>query len=199
MHDNSIFDYLYNGSSQNFISPNQIIYITGNLNIENNLKEWCKDNPGKKPIQVIPYVHFEFDIGYRVYEMTKDESFELPTIKNHLDMKKIMRDGIRLYNFLNKKPRDHRMWMFNVLRKWNLIDNGIVASNEYEWDALEIDFNKTTKEEIDECNKLLPLFPYENLNDKPFEHYMYNFNRFCLKSWATLYETHLKIHKKLYF
>ena len=58
--------------------------------------------------------------------MTKDESFELPTIKNHLDMKKIMRDGIRLYNFLNKKPRDHRMWMFNVLRKWNLIDNGIV-------------------------------------------------------------------------
>jgi hypothetical protein len=200
-HDNSIFDYLYNGSSQNFISPNQIIYITGNLNIENNLKEWCKDNPGKKPIQVIPYAHFEFDIGYRVYEMTKDESFELPTIKNHLDMKKIMGDGIRLYNFLNKKPRDHRMWMFNALRKWNLIDNGIVASNEYEWDALEIDFNKTPKEEIDECNKLLPLFPYEDLNKKEFKHYMYNFNTdACIKSWLTVVsETHFEDAQKTLF
>ena len=60
----------------------------------------------KKPIQrcTIWNSHKNLTLD-RVYEMTKDESFELPTIKNHLDMKKIMRDGIRLYNFLNKNER----------------------------------------------------------------------------------------------
>lgn len=200
-HDDDLFDYLYDGSISSNISPKQIIYITGNLNIENNLKEWCTKNTGKQPIGVIPYAHFEFDIGMKVYEMTKDDLYELPTIKNHLDMKKVMGPGVRLYNFLNKKPRDHRMWMINSLRTWNLIDNGIVASNKYELDRLIIDFNEIPKEELEECNKLLPLFPIEDLNDKPFEHYMYNFNvNASLESWLTIVsETHFEDEQKTLF
>lgn len=201
-HSDDIFDYLYDGAIFNRIPPSQIIYVTGNLLIEDNLKEWIYVNTGKEPIQVIPYAHFEFDIGYKVYEMTKYDSYELPTMKSHFEYKEVMGVGCRLYNFLNKKPRGHRMWMFNSLRKWNMIDNGIVASNKYEYDSLKIDFNECEPDELDECNKLLPLFPFDDdLNDKEFNYYMYNFNiKACLESWISIIsETHFEDKQKNLF
>mgnify|MGYP001262746531 CR=1 FL=1 len=204
-HCDEIFDYLYDNSVVNNISPKQIFFITGNLNIENNLKDWSKENPGKQTINVIPYSHFEYDIGMKVVEMTKEDNSALPTMKGHLECKEIMesngKDAVRLYNFLNKKPRGHRMWLLNTLRKWNMIGNGWVASNKYDRNSLKIDFFETPKEELDDCNEILPMFPFENVNDKPFKHYMYNFNNEAiLQSWITIIsETHFDDSQKTLF
>jgi len=200
-HCDEIFDYLYDNSVVNNISPKQIFFITGNLNIEENLKEWSIKNPGKQTIGVIPYPHFEYDIGMKVVEMTKDDSYGLPTMKGHLQTKEAMEGGVKLYNFLNKKPRGHRMWMLNTLRKWNMIDNGWVASNKYDRNSLKIDFYETPVKELTECNEILPLFPFEDVNDKPFNHYMYNFNIVpTLQSWITIIsETHFDDSQKTLF
>lgn len=203
-HSNDIFTYLYDGAINNFIPPQNIIYVTGNLNIENNLKEWCVNNRGKIPIEVIPYAHFEYDIGKRIYELLKYDTTVLPTTATHYNHKEILGlGGIKLYNFLNKKPRDHRIWTYVSLSKWNLLQNGIVSMNPAEHNGdIYIDYNLLPGVDISNANKTLPIYAYgDNTNDKEFEYYMYNYNQAAmLDSWISIVsETHFDDSQKTCF
>mgnify|MGYP003847677353 CR=1 FL=1 len=78
-----------------------------------------------------------------------------PSVIDHIAYKQENYDNIKVFNFLNKKPRDHRMWMFDNLREWNLIDKGIVSMNQLDEDReLNIDFNIRPKSNIIKSNKL---------------------------------------------
>lgn len=195
-HSQDIFDYLHQSATARFISPKQIIYVTGNLNIEDNLEKWCLFNKGKVPIQVIPYAHFEYDIGKKLYEDARHKTGILPTTHNHETYKDSLGpDGVKLFNFLNKKPRIHRMWLYIALSKWNLLDKGIISMNPIPNGELNLDFNIMPEEDVIEGNKTLPLYAYDdNTNDKEFKYYMYNFNqRAALESWITIVsETHFE-------
>lgn len=194
-HSNDIFDYLYNSAVLRYISPRQIIYVTGNLNIDDNLKKWCSSNKGKEPIMVIPYAHFEYDIGSKFNELSKVYG-ALPTPYTHISHKESLGPhGVKLYNFLNKKPRTHRMWMYVALSNWNLTDKGIISMNPVDSNNIEIDFNKLLESDVDKYNKNLPLYAYDdNTNDKEFDYYMYNFNQQAsLDSWISVVsETHFE-------
>lgn len=196
-HSNDIFDYLHDGALANSISPNNIIYVTGNLNIEDNLKEWSNHNSEKTPIQVIPYSHFEFTIGNRIHDITKNTIDVIPTTHTHdIYKKKLGFDNVKLYNFLNKKPRVHRMWMYSSLLKENLLDSGIVSMNPTEHThEIEIDGSILPSRDIKRSNDTLPIYAFgDNTNDKDFDYYMYNYNqKSTLESWISIIsETHFE-------
>jgi hypothetical protein len=202
-HDNFIFTHLWDAATVRFIHPNQIIYVTGNLNIQENLKMWCDQNRGKTPIRVIPYAHFEYDISVRKVEQLLEDINSFPTFKNQYEYKQKNEDSIKVYNFLNKKPRDHRIWFFDTLRQWDLLDDGIISMNKSNnpQDIL-IDFRKKDKKNIEICNTLLPKYAYDDdLNDKNFDYYMYNFNtQSSLDSWISIIsETHFEDEKRNVF
>lgn len=202
-HDDFILTHLYDSAVNRWIKPSQIIYVTGNLNIENNLKEWIDKNRGKEPIKVIPYAHFEYDISRKKEKILKENPLSFPTYKQQYEYKKENYDNIKVYNFLNKKPRDHRMWMFDALRQWDLLKDGIVSMNKLDRDReLNIDFNIKKKSDIIESNKILPIYAYgDDTNDKIFDYYMYNFNtQSSLDSWFTIVsETHYEDKQKTVF
>jgi hypothetical protein len=196
-HSDEIFDYLYESATSRFINPKNIIYVTGNLIIEDRLEKWKTLNKGKVPIQVIPYPHFEFDIGAKLFHYRKHDGSPIPTTATHVQYKNALHeDNVKLFNFLNKKPRNHRLWMYSSLQKWNLLDKGIISMNPtLTNDAIVIDFNKLTETKVKEANDTLPIYAYDdNTNDKEFDYYMYNFNqKACLESWiSVISETHFE-------
>lgn len=194
-HSDDIFDYLYESAISRYISPENIIYVTGNLIVEDRLKLWKTKNKGKLPIRVIPYPHFESDIGMKLWQYKKHDGSPIPTTVTHEQHKNsLSHDNVKIYNFLNKKPRNHRLWFYSILQKWNLLDKGIISMNPKENDnEILIDFNTLSTPDIKEANKTLPIYAYnDNTNDKDFSYYMYNFNqKACLDSWISIIsETH---------
>lgn len=204
-HSDDIFTYLHDNAVSRSINPRQIIYVTGNLNIDDNLKEWLLLNPDKSPILTIPYAHFEFDIGRRSYETIRKDLNILPTTTTHKTHKQSVLgfDDIKLYNFLNKKARNHRFWMYTSLEQSDLINDGIVSMNPLEYHSdLMIDSNTLSYDTILESNKNLPVYAYnDNTNDKDFQYYMYNFNQKpMLNSWISIIsETHFDDSQKTCF
>ena len=160
-HSDDIFTYLHDGAVSRSILPKQIIYVTGNLNIDDNLKEWSLLNPNKSPIMTIPYPHFEFDIGRRSYETIREGLNILPTTVTHSKQKQSYGfDNIKLYNFLNKKSRNHRFWMYTSLEHSDLLDDGIVSMNPIDYHSdLMIDFSTLSYDTILESNKSYQLSP----------------------------------------
>lgn len=202
-HDDFIFTHLYDSAVVRWIKPSQIIYVTGNQNIENCLEIWRDSNRGKESIHVIPYAHFEYDISRKKETILKSDPNFFPSFDAHYNYKQEKYDSIKIYNFLNKKPRDHRMWMFDNLREWNLLGHGIVSMNQLEEDReINIDFNIKPKKNTIESNKLLPMYAYnDDTTDKQFDYYMYNFNtQASLDSWFTVVsETHFNDKQKTMF
>jgi hypothetical protein len=196
-HDDGIFDHLHNSAVSRFISPDNIIYVTGNLIVDEQLKNWTKINKGKVPIRVIPYPHFQNDIGIKTFDLRKHDGSPLPSTWTHHQRKESLGDGgVKIFNFLNKKPRPHRMWMYTALSKWNLLDKGIISMNPTEYnEEINIDYNILPSEDIIEMNSTLPVYAYgDNTNDKEFDYYMYNFNQnACLDSYISIIsETHFE-------
>lgn len=196
-HSDDIFEYLHNSAVSRFISPRNIIYVTGNLIIDERLEKWKSLNKGKIPIRVIPYPHFEFDIGAKTFDFRKHDGSPLPTTWTHHQHKESLGDGaVKLYNFLSKKPRDHRAWMYSSLSKWNMLGAGIVSMNPTEYnEKIVIDYNELSAEDVTNMNSTLPIYAYDdNTNDKEFDYYMYNFNqRAVLDSYISIIsETHFE-------
>jgi len=202
-HDDMIFDFLSENGLAREISPTQIIYVTGNLNIENRLKLWKLKNPKKESIHVIPYSHFEFDIGNKKRIMLEDGDSSLLNFKQYYEYKKENLDDIKVYNYLNKKPRNHRIFFYDTLIKWNLLDCGIISMNKVnEQEDILLDFNIKTKEELEILNRNLPTYAYGVSNEvEAFKHYMYNFSvKETLNSWITVVsETHFDDNQKTIF
>lgn len=193
-HHDTIFDYLYQGAVDRFISPKQIIYVTGNTIIKERLNLWKDANRGKESIQVIAYSHFEYDIGQKVNNIIKTNPEELPTFTEHIAHKEEHEWNIKIFNFLNKKPRKHRFWFFQMLKFWGLIHRGVLSMNKMEIEEpINIDYNTMDIKDVKEANKELPIYAYDTSNEiEDFDFYMYNFNkRAALDSYITLVsETH---------
>jgi len=184
-----IFDYFYKKCLEYNIHTNQIIYVTGNSDIEKRLSDWQSKNPNKTPIQVIPYSHFEFDISEVLRNRTDLNLKKVPNFEDQLKYKKENFDNIKIYNFLNKKPRKHRIWFYNLIKEYGLLEDGLVSMNSFDVnDDITIDFSKLSKEKLEWVKEDLPTYAYGVSNEiESFDFYMNNLNeKSTLDSWFTI-------------
>jgi len=165
-HDDWVFDFFHNECIEYDISPNQIFFVTGNSIIKERYDMWLQEKPQKINIHVIPYSHFESDVFSQSIDMTRNGT-PLNTFEEHYQYKIYNNDKIKLFNNLNKKPREHRIWFYAKLYYTNLLSRGLVSMNQFDdpergryFCGITMD-NKFTQE----LYKTLPSVIYDTSNE----------------------------------
>ncbi len=163
-HCDWIFDFFHNECRDYNISPNQIFFVTGNSIVEDRYNMWLEKNPQYIKIHVLPYSHFESDVFGEIRHLGW-ENTPLKTYEEHLEYKTSNFNNIKLFNNLNKKPREHRIWFFVKLYQHNLLEKGLISMNKFaphqrEYCGMEIDQNI-----FSEVQNILPCDLYGKSNE----------------------------------
>jgi hypothetical protein len=154
-----LWEYFHNECKNYKISPNAIIYVTGNLIAEELYDTWCEEKTISEKINVIPYTHFEHDVKFM------SEKIELNlTVDQHLDYKKKNFEKIKTYNCMMKRLRAHRCWWYTYLYRNDLLDDGLVSMNSFNRRHTCFDGRFLTHEIVKKSNELLPLEIYGKSN-----------------------------------
>ena len=99
------------------VSPECIVYVTGNMIVEDVYDEWVKNNDIKEKICVIGYPHFELDVAMNCEQKSLSDN-KLPTFEDHIIHK--TKNDIKTFSCLNKRIRPHRVWFYNYLYQCHL-------------------------------------------------------------------------------
>mgnify|MGYP006086041679 FL=1 len=175
-HEDWVWDYFREGCIIWGIPIEQIVYITGNSIVEDDLDRWKLENNNKKNVNVIGYSHFEWDMGNNMKNLIFGGK-TLPTWLDHYKYKKENFDQIKTYNFLNRKPRGHRLWLYSLLDEYKMLDEGIISMNKPNGDFVRISSDHILDPNlVDELSKTLP----KKVNNKGNmdEDALYYINRF---------------------
>lgn len=160
-----LWEWFYKECGEWNISPTRIIYVTGNMIADQTYDQWTKDNNIIEKMKVIPYPHFELDMGMMCYEKIRDNN-PLPTFENHIKYKTENLDSIKTFACLNKRIRLQRVWFYNYLHKSGLIDKGLVSMNSFDKHGYFFEGESINEERINEISIGLPLLVHEKRNDE---------------------------------
>jgi hypothetical protein len=161
-----LWDWFHENCLSYNIDPSRIIYVTGNLDCNDQYMNWCKEHKPVSQMLVVPYAHFEIVIGMTAQNYNNGivpmhrKLHKLPTFEDHIEYKKF--NNIKTFNVLQKRVRNHRIWLFKLLNDNNLITDNIVSMNSFNRMQSFLDNSSIT--EIDEKNltELTPIMPPEN-------------------------------------
>jgi len=159
-HEEWLWEWFHSECERFDVSPTQVIYITGDMSCADQYKQWAAKNNITEYIKPIPYPHFEYSLSGTIGMNI------LPTGRDHFTYKKENKSKIKTYNCLQKRPRNHRAWLFSKLYAADLLDSGINSMNEVEYNYTYMDGKTVDKEVFDEMEKFLPMLPPTDSSDK---------------------------------
>lgn len=170
---NYLWAWFYGSCKLYDVKPSQVIFITGDFLSPNHHQNYCRDNGITKDnqIKVISHALFEEAVyNASIYEWKHDvTNFD----ENYAYKKANLHNpDIKAYNCLQKRPRGHRIWLFDELVEHDLLKYGINTMNYIENSERGIDGKVywspelKTAEQIDRMNSILPLMP-----EKEYTHY----------------------------
>lgn len=137
-HDDWIFQFLHSECEKYSIPPSSIIYITGNLNVRNSYNEWIGVNPQLELLHPFEYPHFQTDVLLFSQELPTENTPAPPTFEEQLEYKKSNLENIKLFSYLNLKPRIHRIQLYILLYFKKLLNKGMVSLEDF--GSLDEDF-----------------------------------------------------------
>ena len=184
-HEDWIFNFFHKECEKREISPNQIIYVTGNSIVEKKYNNWLKNNPQKNKIHPLPYSHFEYDVHREALELKGLNS--LPNIIKHIEYKS--KNEIKLYNNLNRKPREHRTFLYIHLYEQKLLNSGLVSMNQFDAEGIIYFLNREINYKLTkEVKKTLPRLINNKSNMEGDSYYYVNrlMPNICLDTWVSL-------------
>lgn len=161
-----LWDWFHSECKQWEISPKRILYVTGNMIADVVYEEWCNENRIEERMKVIPYPHFELDMGMTTWGRNKESSEnKLPSFSQNVNYKIQNPNELKTYACLNKRIRPHRVWFYYYLYNSGLLNDGLVSMNEFDkhWYNWEGKFFE--EGQLDECSSILPLLVYETPNN----------------------------------
>jgi hypothetical protein len=185
-HSDKFFDFAFSEANRLRIPIKNIIWCSGNSIIEEQARKWT-EKTGKECINVFGYSHFQYDIGANIDFFNSKRQF-IPTWEDQYEYKKRNLPYIKDYNFLNRKPRGHRVAMFNKLFHAGLIPNGLVSMNS--WDKEEHGFIDGWHPDPVELEHSLEYTPMRWNNEDNIDNAQDKINRLneyaMLNSWVTI-------------
>lgn len=159
-HEEWLYDELHKQCNEYGINPNQIIYVTGNLEEENQYNEWLEGKSVVGKMCIAPYSHFECMIHETSANRTRIyNQLPLPTFYDHLNHKTNNITNVKTYNCLQKRPRAHRIWMFKELVENDLLRYGINSMNDIDYQYTYYADRMMTPEEFENIKRYLPILP----------------------------------------
>lgn len=196
-HEDWMYESLHNQCDTFGINPNQIIYVTGNLEEDNQYNKWLEGRKVVGKMCIVPYSHFECMINETKLNRERiEKKIPLPTFTDHVKYKTSNLPNIKTYNCLQKRPRVHRIWMFKELVDNNLLDFGINSMNYIDFEHTYY-FNKEMSiSDYESIKKYLPMIPPSQkpavielklFSDNDSGDYQTNFNeQILLDTWVSI-------------
>lgn len=193
-HTEKLFDFLHDEAVRLNIPIENIIFICGNVQLDKRAQEWS-DSTGKKCVKAFGYSHFEFDMLSNAENRAEDGN-PLPSLDDQIEYKKQNLDKIKPFNFLNRKPRNHRAIFYTKLFHAKLLEQGFISMNpwldETLHEGMNIDEYFEDPGRLEDAHRRLPI-SWDNSNN--LENPNEKVNRFndevVLNSWLTIVsETH---------
>jgi hypothetical protein len=161
------------------LNPKNLIYVTGDLLVDENYNKWLTFFPQETQISVIPYAHFERNM----FGTAKNNKDTLSS-DDHIFFK--LNHSVIDYNCLQKRPREHRVALFDKLEKQNLLGYGINSMSKIPL------ISPICSTRIEELNRLLPMYPPNATNPSEFDSdcsgsFLVNFNNdIVLKTYYSI-------------
>jgi hypothetical protein len=152
-------------------------------------EKWANDNNIIERMKVIPYAHFELDMGMTAYGRSKGENANpLPSFQQHIGYKTKNEEKLKSFACLNKRIRPHRVWFYYYLYHSGLLNNGLVSMNEFPKHWYNWEGKMMNDDVLDEITKILPLRVYDKPNDELDDNFYINrFNdEICLDTFVTV-------------
>lgn len=181
-----LWEFFHNEFDANKIPPQSTIYVTGNMIADETYSEWCDKHGIVSRMKVVPYTHFELDVGMTTYHMNKENL--LPDFQKHIDYKTENLKDIKTFACLNKRTRPQRVWFYKYLYESGLLPKGMVSMNNFynvpdNWEGKSM-----SQEEIKDLNESLPLLVYGKRNDEfDDNYYIRRINdQVCLDTFITV-------------
>lgn len=158
-HYDWLFDWFHNSCKLFDISPQQIIYITGNMDVERQYDNYLRTKNIVDKMLVIGHAHFEQAVFTTHLNLRRFDNQIIPDYDTQLRYKKENLSKIKIYNALQKRTRAHRMWLFKSLFDADLLADGIISMNRFDRLDSYYDNKMMTKEEYEKFIHLLPILP----------------------------------------
>jgi hypothetical protein len=130
-HEDWIFEFLHHECERFDINPSKVIYVTGNLSVSQSYENWLVNNPKEIKIHTFEYPHFQTDVFLFTVHLPKDNDTAPPTFEEQLEYKTKNLNNIKLYSYLNLKPRLHRVHLYYYLYLNNLLDMGLISMEDF--------------------------------------------------------------------
>lgn len=182
-----LFDWFHTECKNYEISPKQIVYVTGNMVVDDIYQDWCNNNNITEKMKVIGYSHFELDVAMTTKGKIREYK-PLPSFEDNVVYKLENLSKIKTYACQNKRIRYQRIWFYKYLHDSGLLDRGIVSMNnfpiyDYEWEGAYM-----TGHEAKNLNDTLPKLIYDKRNDELDDnYYIRRFNdQVCLDTYLTV-------------
>jgi len=161
-----LWDWFHKECVEWDISPKRIIYVTGNMIADTVYENWCNENRIDIRIKVIPYPHFELDMGMTTWGRNKENSEnKLPSFSQNVKYKIQNSNELKTFACLNKRIRPHRVWFYYYMFNSGLLNEGLVSMNEFDKHWYNWEGKHFQDGELDECSSVLPLLVYDTPNN----------------------------------
>ena len=154
-----LWQYFHTECDQYQIPPEQVIYVTGNANAEDQYISWANQNNKINRLNIIVYKHFEMDVK----QAAKLNGIDF---QEQLDFKIANLEKIKTYNCLQKRLRPHRTWIYKYLHDSGLLDYGMVSMNPFLGLSTEFEGQTIPHEQLEALHKPLPLILYDHNNNE---------------------------------
>jgi len=180
-HSEWLWEFFHKECEDYQISPESVIYVTGNSLCDKQYDKWANDNAIENRLTAIPYVHFEAD----VYNNSVWTSLDI-SVDKHLSHKKI--NEIKDFNCLQKRLRGHRIWFYIRMFEEELLKHGLVSMNPFNTNTVCFEGRAFPKERAEMANSILPLLVHgKNNNEFDDRYYIQRIqDQVCLDSWVTV-------------
>jgi hypothetical protein len=140
------------------IPPKSVVYVTGNWNTGADYDSWANQNGITDKLKTIGYAHFEF----AVMQIARDTQL-FQDWNTNIEYKK--NNEIKTFSCLQKRLRTHRIWFLGQMYKSNLIDKGLISTND--WGDMHvgmIDGRMPDNDLLQQARSILPLEIYGQSN-----------------------------------
>lgn len=167
-HADWLFDWFHDCCTKFDIHPERIIYVTGNLMVEDQYNKWTEKNKLTEKICTIPHIQFEEFI----YTAALKQQQSLPSFDDQINYKTKNVEKIKIYNCFQKRNRPHRIWMYYYLYKNDLLADGLSSMNSFSIRNSFYEGKILPEHDYEILNKMLPLYPRNFLSEslkKSFE------------------------------
>jgi hypothetical protein len=157
-----LWEYFHKDCKDHRINPCSIVFFTGNLLAKDQYAQWADQHNIVDRINIFPYPLFESDI-FEIHTREKPIRNSVCEFDEYFNYKKEHQTEIKTFDCLQKRLRNHRLWLYQYLFDADLVSQGLISMNpfaddkRYQYSSGWMEGRRLDPERVRLSNEILPL------------------------------------------